>query len=586
MALDHGVTAFDESDGLIDMPDDEPDDGPVLRSRHRNSTVRSGRSVVGLVAVTIVALFVAVPVIAVLGQAVRPNGVWTLDSVERMLTNARTWRLFAVTVIQAAASTALTAAVGVPLAWTLARYRFAGRSVVRTAAMVPFVLPSVVLGSAIASLMGPVGLNEARGTWWPVLIAHLCFNLAVFVRVVGAALDGLDPALEDAARTLGVGPLGAARRVLLPAVAPAIRSAAVVVFLFCLTSFGVIVVLGGGRVSTIEVEIWTRATRQFDLSGAAVLAGLQVAAVMATLALHSRISRRVVRATRTARSWARRPSGWGERAQVGGAVGVVGLITLVPLAALVERSLRLSDGTHGLEHWSHLGSATAGTGLAVSPLDTVVVSLVSAALATVFAVAIGVPAARVAARRSGGWADRILLLPLGVSATTIGLGLLLAFGRPPIDLRRAWWLVPAAQALVAVPLMVRAVASAIAELPPSVIEVAAALGASPRRRWWRVELPMVRGAVVAGAGLAFVASLGEFGATVFMARADRPTVPVAIERLMSRPGSSGFGQAMALSCILVVLCGAALMVVDVAVDHAGSRRSAESDAADGIRLGL
>ena len=233
------------------------------------------------------------------------------------------------------------------------------------------------------------------------------------------------------------------------------------------------------------------------------------------------------------------------------------------------------------------GAHVRVAGLMVSPLDAVIVSLVSAVLATVFAVAVGVPAARVAARRAGGVADRILLLPLGVSATTIGLGLLLAFGRPPLDLRRAWWLVPAAQALVAVPLVVRAVASALGELPPSVTEVAATLGASPRRRWWRVELPMVRGAVVAGAGLAFVASLGEFGATVFLARADRPTVPVAIERLMSRPGSSGFGQAMALSCILVLLCGVVLMIVDMAADRIGrGRGTVESDAADGIRLGL
>lgn len=575
MALDHGVTASGSSTPAEQRP------------AGRVSSVRSGTSIVGAIAVTAVALGVAVPVVAVLGRAVRPSGAWSLDAVERILDNARTWRLVALTIAQAAASTALTAAVGVPLAWALARYRFVGRSFVRSAAMVPFVLPSVVLGAAIASVLGPVGLQGVRGTWWPVLVAHLCFNLAVFVRVVGAALDGLDPALEDAARTLGVGPIGAARRVLLPAVQPAIRSAAVVVFLFCLTSFGVIVILGGGQVSTIEVEIWVRATRQFDLSGAAVLAGLQVAAVLATLALHARVSRRGVRAVPSDRSWSTRPSGCAEWVHVGAAVSVVALITLGPLAALVERSLRLPGGEHGLDHWRHLGSATAGTGLTVSPLDAVVVSLVAASLATAFAVGIGVPAARVAARRSGGVADRILLLPLGVSATTIGLGLLLAFGRPPIDLRRAWWLVPAAQALVAVPLVVRSVASALGELPPSVTEVAATLGASPRRRWWRVELPMVRGAVVAGAGLAFVASLGEFGATVFLARADRPTVPVAIERLMSRPGSSGFGQAMALSCVLVLVCGLALSGVDLIVGRVGGRRGAlQADAADGIRLGL
>ncbi|UDY36129.1 ABC transporter permease [Dermatobacter hominis] len=536
----------------------------------------------------LVAVAVAVPVFAVLGRALRPDGAWSLDAVDRILSSGRTWRLLGLTVGQALVSTLLTAAVGLPLAWVLARYRFAGRGLVRTAAMVPFVLPSVVLGSAIASVLGPSGLVDARGTWWPVFAAHVCFNLAVFVRVVGAALDGLDPSLEDTARTLGTTPAAAARRVLVPAVAPAVWAAAIVVFLFCLTSFGVIVILGGGSVSTVEVEIWVRATRQFDLSGAAVLAGLQVLAVVATLALHARFSRRAARPVRSGRRWSRRPATAGERAQVALAVLAVGIVTLVPLGALVERSLRLPGGGHGLDHWRHLGEATAGTGLTVSPWDAVAFSLVSAVLATAFAVLVGVPAARVAARRPGGAADRILLLPLGVSATTIGLGILLAVGRPPVDLRRAWWLVPAAQALVAVPLLVRAVAAALRDLPPSVTEVAATLGAGPRRRWWRVELPMVRGAVVAGAGLAFVASLGEFGATVFLARADRPTVPVAIERLMSRPGSSGFGQAMALSCILVLLCGVVLAIVDRSVDALAGRRGArvESDAAGGIRLGL
>lgn len=569
------------------MTSDDGSTGIAGRQMPRRPSGERG-PLVGRLAVVAVALAVAIPVAAVLGRAIRPGGEWSLDAVERILSNGRTWRLLAVTVGQAAASTALTAAIGLPLAWVLARYRFAGRSAVRTAAMVPFVLPSVVLGAAVASVLGPSGLVDARGSWWPVLAAHVCFNLAVFVRVVGAALDGLDPALEDAARTLGSSPFGAARRVLLPAVGPAVWAAAIVVFLFCLTSFGVIVILGGGAVTTIEVEIWVRATRQFDLSGAAVLAGLQVLAVVATLGLHARFSRRSPRSVRTGRRWSRRPTRPGEWAQVGAAVLVVGVVTVVPLAGLVERSLRLPGGGYGLEHWRNLGTATAGTGLTVSPVDAVAVSLVSATIATVVALLVGVPAARVAARRPGGAADRVLLLPLGVSATTIGLGLLLAVGRPPVDLRRAWWLVPAAQALVAVPLLVRAVSSALRDLPPGVLEVAAALGADRRRRWWRVELPMVRGAVAAGAGLAFVASLGEFGATVFLARADRPTLPVAIERLMSRPGGAGFGQAMALSCVLVLLCGIVLAVVDRSVDRLGRGRgeSVESDAAGGIRLGL
>ncbi|MBS1838568.1 MAG: iron ABC transporter permease, partial [Actinobacteria bacterium] len=239
------------------------------RRGRRSSRVDGGTT--GRIAVAVVAAAVAVPTLAVLARAVRPDGIWGLDAFGRILGSSRTWRLLAVTVGQAAVSTSLTAAVGLPLAWVLSRYRFPGRGVLRTVAMVPFVLPSVVLGAAIASVLGPAGLVDLRGTWWPVFAAHVCFNVAVFVRIVGAALDGIDPSLEDTARTLGATPAGAAWRVLVPAVRSSAWAAAVIVFLFCLTSFGVIVILGGGAVSTIEVEIWVRATRQFDLSGAAVL---------------------------------------------------------------------------------------------------------------------------------------------------------------------------------------------------------------------------------------------------------------------------------------------------------------------------
>lgn len=519
---------------------------------------RPGR---GHLAVGAVLVAIAVPVAAVVWRTVVPDGSVDLEAFGRLLSSPRTWRLVAVTVAQALASCALTLAVGVPVAWALARFSFPGRSLVRTVATVPFVLPTVVIGAAFASLLGPRGLFDARATWWPILAAHLCFNLAVVVRTVGAALGAVDRDLEPAARLLGATPFAAARRVVLPSVAPAIAAAGIIVFLFCLTSFGVIVILGGGAVTTVEVEIWTRATRQFDLSGAGVLSILQLFAVVATLAVHARIGRRRPGRGGSVGIGARRPQGAGQWAAVTGAVLAVAVVSVLPVAALFERSLRV--GTElSFANWQNLGSVTAGTGLRVSPWEAVAVSLTTAVLATALALALALPAVRVVAARPGGAADRVLLLPLGVSSTTIGLGLLLAFGRPPLDLRGSWWLVPAAQALVALPLVVRAVLPALRGIPSSVLDGAALLGVSPSQRWWRVELPLVRRSVAAGAGLALVACLGEFGATVFLARSGSPTVPVAIERLMSRPGGAGFGQAMALSCVLVVLCAAVVALVD------------------------
>lgn len=520
---------------------------------------------VGRVAVAVVLAAVAVPVLAVVVRTLWPDGVLDLEAFGRIATSARTWRLVAVTVAQAVGSSLLTLAIGVPTAWVLATYRFPGRRLLRTIATVPFVLPSVVVGAAFASLLGPRGLVDARGTWWPILAAHLAFNLAVVLRTVGAAIGSVDPDLVASARLLGAGPFGAARRVVLPAIAPAVAAAAVIVFLFCLTTFGVVVILGGGSVSTLEVEIWTRSTRQFDLSGAGVLCLLQLVAVVATLAVHARVVRHGTGTGAARRSALRRPRSPAAWAAVASATLAVLVVSVTPIAALAERSLR-STGGWSTTHWRNLGSVTAGTGLRVAPVEAVVVSVSTSLVATVVAVALALPAVRVAAGRPGGGADRVLLLPLGVSSTTIGLGLLLAFGRPPLDLRRSWWVVPAAQALVALPLVVRALLPAVRALPPSLREAAALQGATPGQQFRRVELPMVRRALAAGAGLALVACLGEFGATVFLARTGSPTVPVAIERLMSRPGGAGFGQAMALSCVLVLVCVVVVVVVDRLVE--------------------
>jgi len=547
VAIDHGVRPAADSDSFAPSG--------WARARPRRGRLAAG------IAVGVVVVAIGLPVVAVAVRSVWVDGSIDAEAIGRILGEPRTWRLIAVTVGQAVVSAAITIVIGVPVAWALSRFRFPGRRPLRTLVVVPFVLPSVVVGAAFATVLGPSGPVDLRGTWFAVLAAHLCFNIAVVVRVVGAAVGGLDPGTEDAARTLGCSTLKAARRVVLPAIRPAVMSAAVVVFLFCLASFGVIVILGGGSVTTVEVEIWVRATRQFDLSGAAVLAVIQVVTVVAALALHAHFARRAPVVSGARRVPQRAPRGGLEWSAVAFASLVALAVAGVPLAALVERSLRVPGG-HGLEHWTNLGSVTAGTGLSISPLHAVLTSIATATTAAVIAVVVAVPAASAVARRPGGRADRVLLLPLGVSATTIGLGLLLLVGRPPIDLRGSWWLVPLGQALVAMPLVVRVVAPALASIPRSVPEAASLLGASPRDRWWRVDLPLARPAIGAGAGLALVACLGEFGATAFLTRSDRVTVPVAIERLMSRPGSAGFGQAMALSCILVLLCAGVVALID------------------------
>ena len=524
-------------------------------------TLHERRSRLSGAAVAAVLVLVGVPVVAVLLAAARPDGAWGTGAAVRILSSARTWRLVGVTVGQAALSCALTLAVGVPVAWVLSRYRFRGRAALRVAVTVPFVLPTVVVGAAVAAVLGPSGLVDARGTWFAVLAAHLAFNLAVVVRTVGVALEGVPVSLAAAARMLGLRPAAVFRRAVLPAVAPAVGAASVVVFLYCLTSFGVLLVLGGGRVTTVEVEIWVRATRQFDVSGAAVLSALQLLAVVGALVVYGRAAAAARGAHGAGVDPAVRPRTAAERLLVASAVLVVGCVSVVPVLTLFVRSFRLGP-SWSADNWTRLGSVVSGTALAVPPVRAVGYSLASSAVAAALALVVGLAAARGVAHRPGGASDRLLLLPLGVSATTVGLGMLLAVGRPPVDLRASWWVVPLVQSVVALPLVVRVVAPALRAVPPSLLSAAAVMGRSPRARWWEVELPAVRGAVAAGAGLAFVACLGEFGATAFVVRSDRPTLPVLVARLLGRPGAAGYGQAMALSCVLVVVCAVVLALVD------------------------
>jgi thiamine transport system permease protein len=153
------------------------------------------------------------------------------------------------------------------------------------------------------------------------------------------------------------------------------------------------------------------------------------------------------------------------------------------------------------------------------------------------------------------------MLPLGTSAVTLGFGFLVALDEP-VDIRAAVWLVAIGHALVAIPFVVRITVPIMRSIRVRLREAAAVLGASPARVWREVDLPVIGRAALVAAGFSLAVSLGEFGATSFLARPDAPTMPVAIYRFLSRPGSVNFGVAMALSVVLMVVTTVAVLAVE------------------------
>jgi thiamine transport system permease protein len=528
-----------------------------------------------VVPVAFLGVFFAVPVATLVTTGLRDGGRWDLGTVGDVLTSSSTRAVAWFTLWQAVASTAATVAAALPAAWLIGRVRFPGRSIFVAALIVPFVLPTVVVGTSFLAVLGPDGPVAALGrvggfevdlrrTATAVVIAHVFFNYAVVARTVGAAWMSVDPAAEAAARTLGADRWTAFRTVTLPQLRPALAGAASIVFLFTFTSFGVVKILGGPRIATIEVEIHRLTTQLLDLRTASVLSLLQLAAVIAALALYRRAGvRRGSARVRAGRSVLRPPSG-GERWLAAGTIASAVVLVGVPIATLVWRSVDTAAGP-GFTYYRALGQTRRGSALFVLPVEAVRNSLVFGAAAATTALVVGGLAAIGLHRLGGrarGIADSSLMLPLGVSAVTVGFGFLIALDEPPLDLRTSPILIPAAQAVIAIPFVVRTLLPALEAVPRRLQEAAGALGASPRRVWWEVDARLLRRPALGAFGFAYAISLGEFGATVFIARADAPTVPVTIFRVLSQPGALNVGQAMALSTILVALTAAVMLAVD------------------------
>jgi thiamine transport system permease protein len=539
-----------------------------MRSRLWPAT---GTVVLAAVPLLVLALFFLLPLVGMVGRGFVVDGHLDVGGVLEVLGRGRVRRVLWFTVWSATVATAVTVLLGVPVAHALHRLRFRGRGVLRALVMVPFVLPTVVVGVAFRILLvpsGPLGALGLDGTPVAIIAAMVFFNLAVVVRTVGTMWEGLDRRPEEAAAALGATPWQVLRTVTIPALAPGIVAAASVVFLFCATSFGVVLTLGGLRYATVETEIYLLTTQLLDLRAAAALSVLQLATVTVLLYAAQRTRRRREQALgRTSeRRSTRRP---GRRdAPVLALTAVVLAFLAAPLLALVVRSLHV-DGGWGLDHYRDLTGD--GGGALLVPVTTALENSWRVAVdATLLALVLGVmvtfvvtrrPRAR-AARRAVVALDGVFLLPLGVSAVTIGFGLLVTLDRPPLDLRSSALLVPVAQALVALPLVVRTLAPVLRSVDPRQRQAAASLGATPLQVLLTVDLPLLRRPLLAAAGFAFAVSIGEFGATSFLARPDRPTLPVVIYELVGRPGTAGFGTALAASVVLGLLTVAVMALVE------------------------
>jgi len=503
----------------------------------------------------------------------------------------RVGRALGFTFWQAGLSTFFTLLVGLPAAYVFARYQFPGKTLLRALTTIPFILPTVVVAAGFNALLGPrgwvnLGLMQLFGLSTPplhvldtlaaIVLAHVFYNTTVVLRLVGSAWAQMDPRLGLAARVLGASPRRVLWEVTLPLLRPAILAAALLVFLFDFTSFGVILLLGGPRYATLEVEIYIQALQMLNLPLAGLLSILQLGCTLLLGALYGVLgghySVPVAPRLRGENTVAARTPG--ARLLVAGVLLVLTLLLVTPLAALGLRSVTRLDAERGqrgavttgltLDYYRELFVNRRQSLFYVPPVTAARNSLLYAAGTVAFALPLGFLATAALRRKArvNRFLDPLLMLPLGASAVTLGLGYVVAFNRPPLDVRSLPVLVPVAHTLVALPFVVRTLQPALASIPQSLRQAAAVLGASPWRVWWEVDFPIVARAALVSAVFSFTISLGEFGATTFLARPEMPTLPVAIFRFLSQPGALNYGQAMAIATILMLVCAASIVLVE------------------------
>ncbi len=482
------------------------------------------------------------------------------------------------TFYQAALSTILTFILGIPSAILFSRFNFRGKSLLRALTAVPFMLPTVVVAAAFTSIFNQHGLFSFffpsfilhPSPFILILTAHIFYNTTIVIRIVGNALARLDPKLERSARSLGADSLRVWRHITLPLLRPSLLAAALLVFMFDFTSFGVILLLGGSNFSTLEVEIYLRVLKLPNLPLAALLSIIQLLFTLIFSILYTRTINQVTTQTAPRFSTSRSPKTMRERAFVFTFYLLLITFFLLPLVSLPIRSFTRLEADRGqrsevqygftTDYYQELFINRRGSLFYVPPMQAAFNSLGYAGITVLLSLALGYPAAVALSKptRLEKFLDPLIMLPLGASAVMLGLGFIISFGRS----LASPWFVPIAHTLVALPFVIRTLQPALASIPERLRQAAATLGASSFRVWQTVDFPILSRATLSAATFAFTVSLGEFGATLLLTRPEYPTIPIAIQRFLSQPGGLNYGQAMAMATLLMLLTTLAILIIE------------------------
>jgi len=520
------------------------------------------------------------PLALVLTGAFRSAGGWSLSAVASVITDPYYVHVIWFTILQATYSTLLSLGIGLIGAYVLARYDFPGKKTIRSLTVIPFVLPAIVVALGFVLFFGNSGyLNQGLVSLFHlsrpplhilyslagIVLAHAFYNAPIVMRVVSASWEGFDPAIDEAAQSLGAGRLRRFIGITVPRLMPAILSSSALVFVFTFLSFPIVLTLGGARYTTIEVGIYTLVRTLLDYNHGAALILVEMAISLSFTYIYLRAEGRLATTTRGSRRKKATtlfafPFG-ASKVLITFYALLITVFFLGPIVSIVVDSLR------GAQEWTisnylQLLSQRYSPFLGTSPLATVRTSLIIGSLATTISLLVGTTIAFFVARTRiiGRWAiEALLMAPLAVSSVAIGFALLRGLSTPPLRLGGTLIAIVIAHGVLIYPFVVRVLRPILEGLDPQLVEAARALGSSRLRAFFDIELPLLRRGLIVAAVFAFAMSMGEMSATIILMRPGLSTIPIAVYGLLS---ARQFGAASAMAVVLIAVTTISFILID------------------------
>lgn len=510
-----------------------------------------------IAALVTLAVFLAYPLINVIAGSFGRGGAagWQLIMADPKYGSA-----ILNTLILGAVVTGFALLMGVPLAYIAARYDFPGKAIIALLPLITLIIPEVIAAQTWLMLFGNNGmitkfvaqfgveLPSFYGWFGLIVVMSFTYYTYIYIGTV-AAIRGADVQLEEAAQSLGTSPFESRIRVLLPVILPSILASALLVFTLVVGNFAVAMILSH-KIPLLSVLTYQAAVAESgsDPVLQSTLATISVVIVMSVLFIQRFILSRGRFETVQGRGARAVQLTGGMGLVIGMFAAIVTLISLMPLATLVAGAFTRARGP--VMRWGEWTVANLERVVINAP-DPIINTLIYAGFATIIGIVFATCVSFLIVKKRNVLTpliDSLTALPLALSGTVIGIGLVMSFNSGFLAMTGTGMIIVLAYIIRRLPFGVRNASSTLYNIPDSIEEASTSLGVPPVRSFFAVVLPLMVPAIVAAVVLTWTTTVAELSASIIVYSGGRETLPIKIFRLID---SGLMAQASAYGLILI-----------------------------------